>query len=237
VCSADPPMNSAHRPFNQSPADVLQECCSDRVPAIILNVESATVYYHARMSFLTTRSVKLDLLEPVQEIHIGSHCCISFSFRGDSRAFVSKVLEYRPASQSGPAELIVIIPSQLLGREARAAYRVPVAMNSGLSVRAFSPGDPRVSHPIAIDISIAGILIEFLPEAEPHLPIGATIEMELRLGAEGAQLLAEVRRRDGHRYGLSFPGILTPQGPRPPEPLRRIVQTLERQWLQIKPWR
>ena len=235
--SKDSPLNSAHPQLKPTVADVLQECCSDQAPAIILNVESATVYYHARMSFLMTRSVKLDLLEPVQEIRIGSHCCISFSCRGDSRAFVSTVLEYRPASESGPAELILEIPALLLGKEARAAYRVPVAMNSGLSVQAFSPGDRPVSRPTAIDLSIAGILIEFLPDVEPHLPIGAKIDLELRLGADVAQLSAEVRRRDGHRYGLSFPGVLTPRGPHPPEPLRRIVQALERQWLQIKPWR
>jgi len=110
------------------------------------------------------------------------------------------------------------------------AFRVPIGGKVAPRVRLSTP-EGRSWAVTAIDLSIVGILVEFPADKDPGLSIRDEFELELRLGAGAVRLKAEVRRRDGHRYGFMFPESITRQGLRPPPPLKEIVEILERTWL------
>ena len=208
----------------------LRECCLYHAPAIILNVEAAAVCYHARLASLSSESISLEVAGETRALSKGTRCCVSFVHRGDSHAFFSNVVEYQQNPPPQLSHLVLEIPSQIVGIEARMAFRVPVEWKSKLSVR-MTPKSGRAATPRAIDLSLAGILIEFTEQNDPNLPIGTETEIELRSGTDSVRLKAEVRRRVGRQYGLFFPEVVTRQGMVPPEPLKKIVTTLERHWL------
>jgi hypothetical protein len=79
-----------------------------------------------------------------------------------------------------------------------------------------------------IDISFTGILLEFSPETDPDFSISEEVDLELYLRGNTVCLRAEVRRRNGHRYGLFFPETVNKHGVQVPESMRNIVEELER---------
>jgi hypothetical protein len=96
------------------------------------------------------------------------------------------------------------ITTKVIGTEARMANRVPIGKKPAPFAR-LSTQDGPILLPIPIDISLTGILVEFAAAEDPDLTPSEEADLELRLGDDTIHLRAELRRRDGHRYGLFFP--------------------------------
>jgi len=210
--------------------ELLRDCCSCGAPAIILSPEMGAVC-HARFTAVSPESVTLDLSEGTNLLPEGTRCCISFSHGGSSCAYFATVLEYQHVPPPEPSHLILEITAKVIGTEARTAYRVPIGKKPAPCAR-LSTQDGQILLPIPIDISLTGILVEFATAEDPDLTPSEEVDLELHLGDDTVHLRAEVRRRDGHRYGLFFPETVTKCGVQAPQSLRNIVENLERAWLQ-----
>jgi hypothetical protein len=76
-----------------------------------------------------------------------------------------------------------------------------------------------------LDISLHGLLVEVADTPQTALEVGHRRMVELSLGRHHAVLEAEVRRRDGPRFGLLFV-----QRDVRPKALARIVSEIGRLW-------
>jgi hypothetical protein len=116
--------------------------------------------------------------------------------------------------------------------ERRTGLRVPLLPSSGLSVSVTFGRQMCLVNPL--NISLSGILIEFLDDQVYEMSIGAHVEITLQLGDKTADLSGVVRRCDGKRYGIFFLDSIRHHELDPPDSLQVIYTTIERQWLRKK---
>ncbi len=153
---------------------------------------------------------------------------VSFHFHGRARVFLAPVLGFE--EKDGRPRLIVRTPERISGAEARLAVRVPVRDNAGLSAELRTEdGDAVPVRPV--DISVSGILVEIPGAAARELRQGELLRIRLEHGPRAALVDAVVRRRDGARYGLFFPGVLDRDDGGDTRAVREIVAPLEKRWL------
>ncbi len=215
------------RPIDQDPSEALAEACRQHAHAVILFEEDVAAYRHARLVLMSGHMIRIHVFEPTQELRVGTSALVFFSYRGESRAFFSTLVDHRLETSSVGAQLALRMPSELFGHEARRALRVPVDSSKGLSARVSLVRREGTLHAIPLDLSLTGILLEFGPEEDPELQLGTMVEVGLRLGEDEVTLPAEVRRRAGHRYGLMFAGIVKNETVHPPPALERIAAALK----------
>jgi hypothetical protein len=209
---------------------ILHECCSYRAPAIILNPESDLIC-SARFASISQNSITLHLSAEASRFLEASRFFISFSHNGNCCAFFSTVLEYQTASHLSPPSVTFQLSGKIIGLEKRMSYRVPIGNMVMPLVRLFTPIG-RILLPKPIDLSLTGIMVEFDEMEDPELLPTVELKIELRLDTHVVQLKSVVKRRDGHRYGLYFPEVVSKHGVNAPESLRKIVESLERALLQ-----
>ncbi|MBN2397880.1 MAG: PilZ domain-containing protein [Deltaproteobacteria bacterium] len=114
----------------------------------------------------------------------------------------------------------------------RRAFRVAVPSSAGLMVRFALKGKSWSATPV--DLSLAGILIEFSRSEGVDIPVDTTLSIELRLNDKIATLTGLVRRRDDNQYGILFLESLREGELNPPETLVNIYKEIERQWLRAR---
>ena len=204
---------------------ILDDCCSNRIPALILNPELDLVF-HAHFVSASEDTVAFHLMNDVARWLKASRLFISFSYNGSCCAFFAVILECQDKSSLSSPGLKLRLSSKIIGIESRMAYRVPIEDKFLLSARLFAK-EGQVYLPRPIDLSFTGILIEFDETEDPDFSISDEFRLELRLDVHVIQLKAVVRRRDGHRYGLFFSEIVTKYGVNAPQGLRQIVGLLE----------
>jgi hypothetical protein len=112
----------------------------------------------------------------------------------------------------------------------RRSVRVPIA---GQPLHVVVRGTRGLSwNPAGINLSTTGILVEFPEEVvPPALEPGADLKIELRFENHAVVLDAEVKRRDGNRYGIAFASSRDRDFSLRPDPLRVLVGVLEQRWL------
>ncbi len=153
---------------------------------------------------------------------------VSFHFHGRARVFLAPVLGFD--DKGGRQRLIVRTPERIAGAEARLAVRVPVRDEAGLAAELRTEDGDAV--PVrAVDISVSGILVEIPGAAARELRQGELLRIRLEHGPRAALVDAVVRRRDGARYGLFFPGVLDREDGGDTRAVREIVAPLEKRWL------
>ncbi|MBW2560544.1 MAG: PilZ domain-containing protein [Deltaproteobacteria bacterium] len=113
--------------------------------------------------------------------------------------------------------------------ERRIAFRVAISRLTDLAVRVNFKGKTWEVAPV--DLSLTGILVQFLKTEIADIPIDAEVGIELRFDDKTAVLRGIVRRRQGNRYGILLANSLRNGELKPPETLIVIYKALERQWL------
>lgn len=229
----DPEVSSTTAPLavgTEAPGDVtrlLAECCERRLPVKLVML---TTTCKARFLVVEDRSVTLELLHLAQ-IHVkkGAICCASFVHGGRICIFLSSVQRTSIHSAERLATITLTIPSQIEGPERREGLRVPVCKEDGLEAQLLSE-DGRAWQPAALDLSLTGGLVELPPEVSLAEATGTRLVLSLRLGDIAIQLTAEVRRRQGQRYGLLFHHAKADEGPPSLDGLLKIVKRLEENW-------
>lgn len=205
---------------------VLNQCCYHKVPATIL-VDHADTIIHGRFASVSNEAVTFDLFLSEEKILMPpSLCSVTFCTSPGSCVFLAPVQDYQ-YDRNQPGQLVLDLPSQIAKTEARSVFRMPLWHESGLDVSVWSDD---VWNAQPINISLAGILIEFPWDNVPDFSVGAELHVELQLESQIAALAAVVRRRVGSRYGLFFPQVFSKGGIQPPKELRIILDLVERRW-------
>jgi hypothetical protein len=222
-------------PHTASPgiAQILHECALHRSPAIVLNLESKAVA-DAEFNTLRGKTIVLDAFSSEGASYpTGSLCSVAFLSGDCSRVFLASVLGSRERPAPEPFQLELETPTQIAACKGRIRYRVPVPKDSGLQVHVAAEGRT-LPEARALNLSPTGILIEFAQAGDPHLPVGAALQVMLELGGARLELAGEVVRAHGQDYGISFRDVGAAESSDPPEQLRKMVRILERCWLRAR---
>jgi hypothetical protein len=191
------------------------------------------LYCQGAFQNVSDDSVTLNIFNAgLPRISVDSVCCTTFSHEFRPHVFVSSVLDYAVDRCSTFHQLELSIPTDIFAADRRMAYRFPVHRESGLSVTAKSKYG---SSPVtAINLSVQGMLIQFPDSSEPHLAIGDSIGLAMRLRQHDVSVVGIVRHCSHRQYGLSFPSVLSNSNVAPPAALRAIVRAVENSWLRAE---
>ena len=225
-----PPRRPGSKPglTSEQQRDVFSQCCAARSPAVLLCGETGTTY-QGRFTKLTRTNVVFLLSIPSSELVVAplSVFCVTFNQGGRARVFLAPLVG---VDRSGPVALVALeLPDQIATAEGRVSFRVPVTATSGLLVR-LTTDEGLTLQPGAVDLSTSGVQV-CLEEADPALSIGAAVRVQLAHSARYASISAVVRRREGNRYGLSFPQSIREGELVPPPELSQILRSIEAHWL------
>jgi hypothetical protein len=174
----------------------------------------------------------MELNERSEEVELKplSQCVFAFCLGNRGCAFLAPVRDFQ--CDTFPETLSVQRPNEL-ATERRSAFRVPIFGDSAPVVQ-IRGNDQASWTPQPVDISLTGILVDFSKGEVPDLPIDTSVQVQLRLNEVEVELLGQVRRRDGARYGIFFSEVLKGGEVEPPSALSELVRELEEIWLQRK---
>lgn len=214
---------------------ILEESCALRTPACIL-LSDRTQEILVRFSECSPDGEtilfvvqSLGELSSIDQIRLGQHCVVTFGHEQRARLFLTVIKEY---GRDGDRMVIEVpAPPRVTTAELRGALRVPT-LGSELAVELMVEDD-ELHRPRVRNLSATGMLVEFDAETDPGLRPFDKVATAVRLGEERAVLRGIVRRCEptagGTIYGLLFPETT---GGVVPESLRRIVDQIEREWLE-----
>lgn len=210
--------------------ELLGRCLELRSPAIITTSDLSAAY-HARFSELDQRrrTIDFEILEPVDQGFGGYNSyLVTFLLDGRTWIFISQLRDVSPAQEQAPPRLALMLPSHAVRSDLRQAVRIRVVPECGLEVE-MTAEDLAALAPEAVDLGPGGMSIEFTGDRVPDLAPGTVLPLRLRLDGEALQLVAEVRHRDGRRYGLSI-SAFDDETNEPPPAFSKMLRALERRW-------
>lgn len=198
----------------------VKTACDTATPASLMAAHMAlSCTGHLRAA--SSSGVVIELPHPPKDPLQGSMVAISYPVAGKATGFTSRVTAVH-ARDDGSIGVVVALPERIQTGTRRASVRVPVPPGT-LSAAILRGEDP---HPVeAIDLSMRGILIEFRQGEVPDIEEGHRRMVALKLGDRSVMLEAEVRRRDGPRYGMLF--IIRDERPLV---LVKIISELQYRW-------
>lgn len=216
--------------YSMDAPKILAECCEQGTLCRFQLVhcefsESATFCStHDDWTELAMASTKGD--EPIQ---LHSISCVSFSYGNSYCAFLGCLIDVR-RPEPGELRIVVTTPSSLTVTNLRQSFRIPVIDQAGLetTIRTSEQKEFFVS---ARDISESGLEIEFAPETEHRLCVGASIIVKLKYRGEIVQRVAQVRRLFGDRCGIFFGNPTDEETRRQAAAMRGIALSLQQFWL------
>jgi hypothetical protein len=208
----------------------LHECCTYRVPALILDPYSDSIW-HARLETVSLETVTLGLFEETHNFLKSPRYYISFTHNGLCCAFSAKVLGYQSNTPPSFSSLTLELPGKIIDMERRMSHRIPIGEKRAPSVRLYTT-ENRSLRPKPKDLSLTGMMIEFDPADNPDLPPETEVGLELSFNNYAVRLQSVIKNRDGNDYFLFFTDVITEHGINAPEPLRNIVESLERAWFE-----
>ncbi len=211
----------------------LRECCSQRVGVGIIQTDN-NVICQGQFARLSENSIIFETYAP-EEVQFFplSTCMISYFREGKAHAFISLVRDSHPGRDSNSQRLFLRLPEQIAVSQVRWTFRVPTDGIPGFEVKLHCPRGNEFT-PLPKDVSFGGMKVEFEPDEDPDLCLGGQGKLSMSYEGLSVTLDAEVRRRDGHSYGLFFPGVFKNDEFTPPEAYREIVKNLEKRWLQLR---
>jgi PilZ domain len=210
---------------------LLTRCLERRVPAVITSSD-ASLAYQARFATQEDRirAVTFDILGEVDR-QFGGYNSYVVTFYQEGRAwlFVSQLRDAREASEGTPPRLVLLRPSHVVRTDLRQDVRVRVAPDSGLQL-AMTDQELASLTPRVVDLGLGGMSIEFSKDRVPDFPLGAAMSLTICHAGARINMLAEVRHRDGERYGLSFQEGAEGEALTLSGPFQAILSDLERRW-------
>ncbi len=197
----------------------LQMACASDTPASLLPAHMI-LSSAARMVAMSADGVVLEIPSPPETTLLGSTAAITFPSIDGTSSFVSEVtaVDERP---DGSVHVTVATPDTILAGNRRAAVRVPVPPDTVEATLVLCAARGKVKP---IDISLGGLLVELDPLRAQSLEVGSIVSVRLAFEPIALLVDAEVRRREGRRFGLLF---VTDIAAPPPE-LSKIMWKLQR---------
>jgi hypothetical protein len=215
------------------PAEVsrfLWEFNSISTPAVIITED---IVYQARFSRVSKERVTLEVFTPMADdaFPVGSRCAVSFHLGERSGIFIVEVLELSVPTPPRPPEVVLRYPKVVARGETRRAFRYPVSPMLQLRV-VLTDTEGQSHNPKAVDLSLAGILVEFPGPRIPELPVGGDVNLEIRLKNHLVRLTGEVRHQRRRQCGLLFKEVVEAGLLDPPQMLLTLLRAVEARWLE-----
>lgn len=207
---------------------VLAMCAAGKVPALLLGHHTGRVVDGLFLT-MSERDVTIALRAQPSEVGIEpmSLWCVTFSHKGRAHVFLASALSATPGS---PPKVTLLLPAQIAAAEGRFSFRTPVVPGTPVAIRLTSQSGNQY-RPDILDLSLGGVQVRFPPSADPGFPSGTRLTVDVALDRAHAVVVAEVRRRDGSKYGLQFTDVFKDGELAPPDGLKQIVRALELRWL------
>lgn len=206
---------------------VLKDCCRHEVQALLV-FHDAQLFVLGKFScVLGDEQFVIVAQHPVPNEGLSSPamCTVTFHHRSRLSVFLSRLHEIvPPRTKRTGARMVLGLPIQISGQDARLAERVPVSKDDPLDVAVVVDG---VRYPArGLNVSMCGVLV-YLPERP--LPLNQEVRVYLRLDGASIDLAGIVRRQVGPgQVGIFFPETVRGEMIDPPAGLRRIVLELGR---------
>ena len=205
---------------SESVLQTLEASCETEAPVSLMAAHMA-ISCTGKLKEVTAGSVVLELSHsPPEPLMAGDRCAVTFPLAGRSAGFMSRV---QSATKWGGFWTVKLdVPERIQPTEQRMSVRIPVAKGE-LGVAVVHGDNPHNVTPI--DLSLDGVLIEFAAGEEPDIEVGQRWKVVLKRGEHKLLVDAEVRRRQGRRFGLLF---MYRDGR--PAQIRSIVSELQHLW-------
>lgn len=212
---------------------VLDRCCR-RKQLARLHVLHADETTEGVLSSLNGRELRVRV--PAEsgrlDLPVRAICCVSFADDDSHGAFLTLVEDVRKGAD-GVCDVTLSMPSEILTTNLRESFRVPIVAEMGLRVT-LQTADGKVFAPRLNNIATTGMQVAFPQAVEPKWPLGTRLVVDLQWHEEHLALAAEVRRRSGARYGLTFVHEPAHDERHRRETLRRLVQRVQQHWLKVR---
>ena len=212
---------------NTSPVDArvvavlgrLQAACASDSNASLLAAHMS-LSCAGRLRSASTAGVVIEIPNPPMSdvTLLGSTAAVSFPVGQMMAGFVARIVEIHLAPD-GALMATLELPDSLQLGDRRSAVRI--AVPRGTLTAAIVHGGTRIAVR-AIDISLTGILIEIDKSQLDAVKVGGTLTLSLTLDSREIVVDAQVCRRDGLRFGLSY---VTEDGP--PHGMADVIYRLQ----------
>ncbi len=205
-----------------------------RRPATLTSGKTGGIFQgRFRSCSLEPEFVEIEVLDPPAafEMEPGENCTVIFADGFRTTLFVSPVLAFDPRRTPLPT-IRVGVPDQLERTEARHTFRVPLHAKAELQISLRTP--TRVWHPRPLDISVGGVLVQMPMHCGGEISEEDELTIDLTVGRHSLSLEAFAQHRWGPFYAIYFCEVLRRlrRGDTSvPEPLLRLVESLEESWL------
>jgi len=221
-------LSSIHMLDEAEIGQTLRRCCSYRRPVIVSSVETPAAF-PGFFTNLEGDRLRLTISIPGFEVFFlpASKCLVTFLHRSRSCIFVASVRGIGSKGELG--DLVVDRPALISRVEMRRFFRVPVSSGSALDLHVLD-ADGGTWSARCLDVSVAGMLLEFPRDAFPEPNVGEPWRIEIHYQGQPTIIQAEVRRRHGRRIGVFFPEVYRDGDLNPPEDMAMVVKFLEREW-------
>jgi len=204
--------------------DSIRQCCEEKISAGVTLTDTNLVL-HARFLELVDNTLSFEIKGPA-DLPVLSTVMVSYYHEGKAHLFLSIVREFNPETEDHPGTLHLRMPEQLAVSQMRWTFRVPMEGISEFSI-ALRDAQGRVHRPTCRDLSFGGLKVEFNEYEDPGFEIGSRCELTMSYLGKGIGLDAEIRHRQGSRYGIYLPQAFRDGTFNPPELYRWIVNALE----------
>jgi hypothetical protein len=199
-------------PNTFSGIELLRECCASRAPVTVVGDEET--HWGSFLHFDV--DLTLELLPGADSSFVlSSVYAVCFGKPPKSSVLLAKVKHY----DGGSRHLLLTSLSPITRLERRSSHRLPVPVNSGLTVVIEGGGQKWVPKPMGM--SMGGMSVKFPMDQATELEAGASVDIKLKLDHHTAELSAKVVRQDKGSVGLAFRQPV-------PQSLQRIYELLER---------
>jgi len=209
---------------------LLDTLCAEAAPAQ-LHLHGTGTVCRLRFAALAAEAVVFERIDEVESMDLGQVCSVSFRHGDRPLLFLSSMVDSCAGNDELLPRLTLGLPAAVVGVELRRAQRVPVVDRLRALTLSVSTGEQRTWTPKLVNLSLAGMLIEFPKDRMPDLPVFTRVQVDLELGQDRVRLRGVVRRQDENRLGVFFPEAIRGAELDPPAALRRIFGALEQQWI------
>ena len=191
--------------------------CASDTPASFLAAHMS-LSCAGRLHSATADGVVIEIPNPPEGELVGSLAAVTFPVGDTMVSFESEVVA---VARDGDALLraTLVLPDDLTSGNRRSAVRVPVPRGT-VTAAIHGADDVAVQ---AIDLALTGVLIEVDANHADELHVGEIVSLRLSIGTIRIVQEAEVRRRDGRRFGLLFLS-----GDAPPQQMTQIMWRLQK---------
>ena len=204
----------------KSAIDVLSECCTHNLSAMVVSTSLGLVA-KAAFESIDEKQVRLRLHDHIV-LRPLVLCCVSFNFKNRSHVFLANVVDM--VTVESKTSLTLNLPDQVSFSELRSMFRIPVV--DSVDVRSETRICGELYELEVSDINLNGVCLQGY-FGQTKLDVGELIDMNLAYSQTSVQISGEVRNVNDGRLGILFTGDK-------PGDLAKLVRELELEYLRFK---